>query len=244
MPHIRHLKNAPISEALLDIRVKARVGFGPADFGDLPAPLNAEYPKREEVKAMTMAFRVPASTPPEVKDLGLHGIFFRSDDKNFLTQFRTDGFTLNRLKPYTDWEDFFTRAQRLWEVYVEKAQPEFVTRLALRYINHVQLPSVIDDLRTYMQVPPLIPEGLPQAVNAFFWKVTIEDPDRGLSAHITQSLEPKDDNVTFLIDIDAFRSVDCGPRDPLVYETLSTLRGFKNQIFFSFLTEEAIGRFE
>lgn len=193
---------------------------------------------------MTMEFRVPAETTPLVQELGLHGVFFRSDDEKLLAQFRADGFTLNRLKSYTNLEGFFSRAQRQWNAYIEKAQPEFVTRLALRYINHVPLPSVIDDLRTYMQVPPLIPEELPQTVNGFFWKVTIEDSEKDISAHITQSLEPRDDNVTFLIDIDAFKSVDVDPRDSQVYETLSLLRRFKNEIFFSFLTEQAIGRFE
>ena len=244
MPSIRHLKNAPITEALLDIRVRAKAGFSSSNFADLPSPLSADFPKRAEYKATKVEMQIPASTPPEIQELGLQGIFYKSDDEKYVAQFRIDGFTLNRLKPYTSWEDFSSHAQALWEVYVEQAQPELVTRLALRYINHLPLPKDASALADFMQVPPYLPPELPQGVSAFYWRVTTEDLDRGISAHITQSLQRSEQDVILLVDIDAFRSMDCTPRDSSIFETLDLLRRFKNTIFFNLLTEETVRRFE
>ena len=154
MPSIRHLKNAPITEALLDIRVRAKAGFNSASFTGLPPSLSTDFPKRVEYNAIKVEMQIPADTPPEIQELGLQGIFYKSDDEKYVAQFRIDGFTLNRLKPYTSWDDFSAHAQALWEVYVEQAQPELVTRLALRYINHLPLPKDASALADFMLVLP------------------------------------------------------------------------------------------
>ena len=81
-------------------------------------------------------------------------------------------------------------------------------------------------------------------MSAFYWKVTTEDLDEGISAHITQSLQESEQDVILLIDIDAFRGMDCTPRDSSIFYTMDLLRGFKNTIFFNLLTEETVRRFE
>ena len=243
MPTPRHLRNAPITEALLDIRVKAAQATNPANFS-LPPSLQDAFPKREELRAATIELQFTPKKPPAVEEHGLQGFFFKSEDERVIAQFRTDGFTLNRLKPYTSWDDFFSRAKELWNSYIATAHPEAVTRVALRYINHIPLPSDGGHLANYMRVPPQIPEELPQDLGAFFWRITIHNVEESLSAHITQSLEFSNEVFTLLIDIDAFRNVDWTPNDPRVYEALNSLRGFKNRIFFGLLTDEAIRRFE
>ncbi len=64
-----------------------------------------------------------------------------SEDEVKLVQFRLDGFTFNRSKPYTSWEQVFPEAFGLWKEYVSLAAPEFVNRIAVRYINRLDLPS-------------------------------------------------------------------------------------------------------
>ncbi len=84
---------------------------------------------------------------------------------------------------------------------------------------------------------------MPQSVSAYFYRVTLNDTDKGLSANIVQSLEVVHE-VTLLLDIDAFCHGDWEPNDPKVYDTLSHLHDFKNQVFFNLLTEETLRRFE
>lgn len=94
------------------------------------------------------------STETKTRDLGLHGYFFRSDDGKNIAQFRIDGFTFNRLKPYTSLDDILPLAMEMWRVYCDTAQPEVVTRLALRYINYIPLPPSLRNFNEYLRAAP------------------------------------------------------------------------------------------
>lgn len=45
------------------------------------------------------------------------------------------------LRPYSNWEDFSTAAFNYLEKYIALAKPLLITRIGLRYINRVDLPS-------------------------------------------------------------------------------------------------------
>src|SRR5262249_50624374 len=109
MPIARHLRDAPITEAIIDFRVKARSAFDPKEFNRLKPELLARFPKMDEARFGSITFQFPptGATPPVMEAQGLQGVLFRSADEKLVTQFRTDGFTLNRLKPYSSWEELF-----------------------------------------------------------------------------------------------------------------------------------------
>ena len=112
MPTPRHLQNAPITEAIIDFRVKARPDLRAEDFAGVKDQLSNRLPKLEEMRGLQATFQVlkGKGQPPLVQDLGLQGYFFKSQDEKVIAQFRIDGFTLNRLRPYTSWEDIFPQA--------------------------------------------------------------------------------------------------------------------------------------
>src|SRR5579859_7697680 len=109
MPTPRHLREAPITEAIIDFRVKSRAGLDPAVFSGVRPSLADRFPRLNEQRGgkITFEFAPGAATPPVTEDLGLQGLFFRSADEKMIAQFRTDGFTLNRLRPYTSWNELF-----------------------------------------------------------------------------------------------------------------------------------------
>jgi len=244
MPEPRHLRSAPITEAIIDARVKARASFNPSAFVGIHAQIADRFPVKEERKGGQVTFRVGSTGPtePEFQDLGTQGFFFKSPDERLIAQFRNDGFTLNRLKPYTSWEDLFPIALDLWNLYVATAAPEAVTRIGLRYINHIMLPDGVIELNDYLRAVPPIPEELPQFLGPFQSRLTIHDPDAGCAAHVAQSFEPGHHGrgPTLLLDIDAFREVDMVPGDPEVVATITHLHDFKNKIFFSMVTEDTL----
>ncbi len=247
MPQPRHLRSAPITEAIIDLRVKANPELHVEQFSSLRSTLSNRFPKVEERRGGRITFQFSATPPkPTVEDLGPQGLFFKSADEKLIAQFRLDGFTLNRLKPYTSWEELIPIAMELWTVYCETASPQAVTRLALRYINHVPLPPDLTDFDKYLRAAPTVPSELPQDVSAFFSRVTIHDPDKDLAAHIVQTLEidPEKRNFILLLDIDAFREVHLSPADPDIITTFTYLHDFKNLVFFNLLTEEILRRFE
>ncbi len=246
MPQPRHLARAPITEAIIDYRVKARPEFRAEDFGAVRDHITARFPKVEERRGRTVSFKVGVPGSVQTQDLGLQGLFFKTADDKEIAQFRVDGLTLNRLKPYTSWSDLYPRARDLWSLYASVAQPLAITRLAVRYINHVPLPSSVSDFDEYLRAAPPIPPELPQTLSAFLSRVTVHEPEFGLAAHVSQALEIGADGrqATVIVDIDAFRASDLEPQAASIDETFDRLHGFKNHIFFNLLTETALRSFE
>lgn len=249
MPEPRHLSNAPITEALFDIRVKARPDFDVGRFQDLKGILVSRFPVVEEKRGgqFTFQFAPRADSHAMVEDLGIQGYFFRSPSDQLLAQFRVDGFTLNKLKPYTDWDHLFPVAIELWRMYIETARPQAVIRQALRYINHIRPPGDYIDFDEYLRAAPRLPPELPQTLAAFFSRVTVVDPELLVAAHIAQAFDPKTarDGVTIIIDIDCFKNVDILPEDEdTLIANFSDLRQFKNRVFFNYVTDRTLEMYE
>ena len=202
----RHLRNAPITESIIDFRVKARTGFRPEDFSNLKTKLANQFPMVQEHRLKQASFGLirGEAQPPVLKDLGIQGYFFKTSDEKTIAQFRIDGFTFNRLRPYTSWEEIFPQAMELWRLYANLCKPEVIMRLAVRYINQITMKGGTD-LETYLRTAPIIPKELPQYVRGFLTRITIYDPDKNIAANVIQALQDRKpgSELAVILDIDA-----------------------------------------
>ena len=249
MPAPRHLQNAPIAEAIIDFRVKARPEFRPEEFTNLQTQLSGRFPKVDEYRGLQATFGMiqGRGRPPVVQDLGFQGYFWKTSDEKTIVQFRVDGFTFNRLRPYTSWTELFPQALDLWHLYSRVSRPEVITRLAVRYINRIPLPAGVITFETYLRAAPAIPSELPQYISSFLTRVTIHDPQTDIVANVAQALEPntQEQRLMVILDIDAYKQSEFAiDDDPMIEQTLQQLRTFKNLIFFNSLTEETLRQFE
>ncbi|MBI2895166.1 MAG: TIGR04255 family protein [Deltaproteobacteria bacterium] len=247
MPEIRHLGNAPITEAVIDFRVRAQKEIRADGFAGLKDRLRGDYPVVEEQmwREAAVQFGPGRAVLSRTQDFGLRGLFFRSGDKLNVAQFRVDGFTFNRLAPYSTWEAIRPEVMRLWDLYVDAAAPEYIARLALRYINRLKLPIGIDGLGTYLTTPPRVPPGYPTQLRGFLSRLVVGRPPSSIAANIIHAIEsPQADGTTVIIDIDVYQEQDIESRDARIPEDLEALRTVKNEIFFATLTENAVRLYE
>lgn len=249
MPSPRHLRNAPITEAVFDFRVKARAELRAEEFATLQSQLADRFPTMQPRRGFQATFGIveAKARPPVVRELGLQGYFFKTADEKTVAQFRVDGFTFNRLHPYTKWEELFVQAMELWQVYSALARPAVITRLAVRYLNRIPLPPGPFELETYLRSAPIVPPELPQQVSGFLTRVTIHDPATDIFASIAQALEAyaHGQQSAVILDIDAFKQGEFGVEDHAgVEEIFNRLRALKNVVFFNSLTDEALRQFE
>ncbi|MDA2925099.1 TIGR04255 family protein [Acidobacteria bacterium AH-259-L09] len=247
MAEPRHLQNAPIIEAIIDFRVKLHAGFQAEQFSDLEERLRDRFPevKRRNLLESHFGVKEGKPIPPTTKYKGLYGFFFKSEDGRSVAQFRTDGFTFSRLKPYTKWERVFPEAYELWNSYVELASPEFITRIGVRYINRLNIPVPIKEFTQYLTAPPTVPEGLPRAVGNFLTRLVISEPETGIATNITQALEKvESDFATIILDIDTYKKKEFEIDDESIKPTFEKLREIKNRVFFSSITEDTVRLFE
>jgi uncharacterized protein (TIGR04255 family) len=247
MPSPRHLPNAPITEAMIDFRVKARTAFRPEEFTDLRGRLREQFPHVDEQRGLQATFGITKGQghPTVVQDLGLQGYHFKTLDRKTIAQFRVDGFTFNRLHPYTSWDELFPQAMELWRLYCCISVPDAITRLAVRYINRIVLPLGGVTFETYLRTAPVIPPELPQYVSSFLTRVTIHDPTANIAAHVAQALETSapGHQLSVILDIDAYKQREFSRDDPTIEQTFDQLRRFKNVIFFKSLTDDALRLF-
>ncbi len=231
------LKNAPIIEAIIDIRVKLSSDFDVTRIDGIYREISSEYPERQELRLIESRFHeegaVTVSAPK------LRGYRYSSSDKKQILQASIYGFTFSRLKPYIMWKHIREEAHRLWELYRDITTPEAITRVAVRYINNLSIPLPIKDFGEYLTAPPIVPEPLPQGITSFLNRVVIHEPSLDAHAIITQALEQVEGDVApVILDIDVFVLRPEGIEENKAWEALEKLRDFKNEIFFSSITNK------
>jgi uncharacterized protein (TIGR04255 family) len=182
--------------------------------------------------------------PAKMHDLGLDGFFFRSADAREVVQFRGDGFTFNRLTPYSSWDDIRPKAIRLFAMYLEVSRPLSVTRTATRYINRLAFPN--SRLSDYLTRQPSRAPGTDGTLLGFLDAVIVKESS-GATVSFSQRLERADgpDGVTAVVlDVDAFKEGRLDASTAAVEPALELLHDLKNRVFFGSITETAAGLFE
>jgi len=243
MAVIRHLERAPITEALVDFKTTLPDDFPVEKLGSFNQ-LKEDYPNREVQNAFQAQFRFGEkgtfeADPVTTKALSLRGYLFRSKDGR-IAQFRRDGFTFNRLAPYTTWEEVRDEALKLWGVYREVAQPERLERLALRYLNRLVVPPR-GDLDTYLAVTPPVVPGLPSHLASFLMRLAAFDPQSHYLSNVTLALEQDAADPTrsvIILDIEAYTDTGLGLTAEELLPILERLHVMKNETFFGCITEE------
>ena len=237
-------RNAPITEAALDVRVRL-----PKDRGldvleairDENYPVLHRRPVKVEFKVGTSESDPLAAPKSEILNTPL-GFAYATVDRKQVFQIRTDGFTHNRLEPYVDWDSFSQEAKRLWARYVAVARPETIEILGLNYLNQILVPlgaPFEEYFRTYIQVAP----DLPQAVNSYNLAFQLSWPgEEGILAFVGQSLAPpiKEGFVAMVLNIQAFKPLNRSAtevQEDEIWKTFNILRDVKNSVFESCITD-------
>lgn len=172
------------------------------------------------------------------------GWLFRSSNGQQVFQARLDGFSFNRLKPYEGWARFRDEARQLWNAYAAHAMPEFVTKVALRFINQIELTLPVQDFGQYLSSMVPTPGGF-STVCGFLTRVSVPDPGSPATATVTQLFDPGpgESKAKMILDIETASS----PRAPMspdeAWSVLESLRDLKNRCFFGSVTDKAIEAF-
>ena len=209
--------------------------------------LSLVHRKSEAMRQQQFGFQFSEDSQMKAttSDVGLVGYRLLSEDGRHIVQIRKDGFTFSRLQPYETWEGLRAEAKKAWQVYVNTVLPETVSRIAVRYINVLELPLPIGDLSDYVTAPPQLPPGLSQKVTSFFTRIVFSDPSINAAGILTQVVEGViADKAPFVLDIDVFRETECAADGDDCWNTLEKLRELKNQVFFEAITDRTAESFE
>lgn len=244
MPSYPPFPNAPLVEALLDIQVSPHAGAAFHLLESFCDAVAADYPERRHRKEWRTDVRVSddGDATGGALEGGVVGYVVTSKDGKQIAQARLNGFSFSRLRPYRDWDQFIDEAERLWRVYVETMAPAAIHRIALRYINRLEIPLPFVDFREYVLTAPDVAPGLPQGLSHFLMQLHFPSPEHEAVVIVTETVEPPiDDNkrLPFILDIDAVRTGDLEISDDTLWQKFERLHELKNQVFFLSTTEKA-----
>jgi len=209
---------------LLDLRVEL-----PAD-----TPLDAlaalqegeehRYPALNSRMQMHGRFTVGAQVAAEALSTPV-GYTFTSEDERQIFQARLDGFTFHRLAPYSQWPDFRQEAHRLWTVYRERLHPITVTRIALRYVNRLDLPETIRDLKEYLRTVPEVSPDLPHGLTGYLMQLQMPQDNAGTMLILNEAIvSPPRPNVTsVLLDLELMRPLQSTPDEAQLWQMIEEL---------------------
>src|SRR6516225_7844063 len=170
----QHHSKPPITEAIIDFQVRLPAGKSMAELEKCGTGETAQYPKRATDKrflGVSQSSSVTAIAQQQV-------LVFKSRDDKQVFEVHGQGFSFHRLAPYDRWETFRDEARRLWNLYRAVAQPTQITRMAVRYVNRLDLPGGPRfDLKQYFRTFPEISPELPRGVAGLFMQLDIPQED-------------------------------------------------------------------
>jgi len=242
----RHLGNAPVKEALIDIHVTPPDSLRPEDLEGVHSNFAERYPDKKRVAQGRFGVRIAEGVPETTSvEQDLLGYRFATQDGTRVAQFRRDGFTYSHLDPYENWNALCRGAEEMWAHYVSAAHPREAVRIGTRYINMMRFPITNGDLSDYLEFPPKKPPGQSGSVNNFLNRIVTYDDQLGATEIVTQGLEAyEDDCAPVVLDIDVFVNARFSVEDRELWDRLRGLRSVKNRIFFGGITEKAARCFE
>jgi uncharacterized protein (TIGR04255 family) len=237
--------NAPITEAVLDIKAKISDEITLETFEEFQAEIKDRFKERKTRHSFRADFPLSPGkdniTPPITQIGGADGYLFRSPKEDKIVQTRLDGFTFNKLRPYENWNSFRDEARLLWELYSKIAMPSRVEKIALRYINRIEIPLPFVDFNEYILINIQIPSTLPQGLSHFFMRLELPNEEIQAIAVITSTMQKTTESqkLPLIFDIDVQKNNIYTGEMSEMWKDFDLLRGFKNEIFFNSITEKA-----
>ena len=242
-----NLPNAPIVEAVIHWRAKAGRKLEPDDFlGKLKDRL-PNYPNSQRQQEVKLDSEISTSGSSfKIQQPHWHGFRFESKDKRHVAQFTSDGLAFSRLKPYQDWEQFESEAQRLWQIYVSLAGPPEIQRLGVRFINLVT-PASPETLKEILVCPPCSPNEMPLPIKEFMHRSTFSIPNHPYNLNVIQTIAPpksERESASVILDLDVFTTRAVENNQQQLKRRLQEMRWIKNKAFFTFVHTDAIAKFK
>jgi uncharacterized protein (TIGR04255 family) len=205
----RKYQAPPVVEAVCEFR------FAPGQPWDWTIPglmydkIKGAYPKKKQQNLMELQFQAKAEEAPPQVTGGIAKMQFLNDAETALVQVGPDMLAVNHLRPYPEWTKFKDMLFSNLEVYKQVALPKGVSRIGLRYINRVEIPSRTFLLPDYFNAFPLVPNPIPQRFAQFIQRTDIDYPDAQGQLRLILGTAPEtnDKVCAFMFDLDFYTNV-------------------------------------
>ena len=244
------LAKSPIIEAVLDIECDLPPGQQLADLENVARERYRDrYPKfQTQLLQEHKIESKPREEPKLSVRRGIQALQFLQEDGKQLVQVRNEGFSYNRLSPYTSFDDYLPEIQRCWQSYVELAAPVQIRIVRLRYINRILVPLIDGrvELDNYLRTGPRLPDEKTLRLSGFVNQQSAIEFETGNRVNILlTALPPEGETLPVILDNSAAAMGPGEPKDwPWILSKVMALRELMNQVFRNSLSESCLHLFQ
>lgn len=234
--------NPPITESLFDFQVEPNASITSENLEKLADQVVDFYPEKKPRRRFEsrFEFKEGEAGQSQTVDLGVEGFLCWNKDKNQALQFRLNSYSFSRLKPYQGWDVAYPEVIKYWESYLSVAKPISVRRLAVRFINMINIPAKKFELETYLTLPPQTPKIEGIDIRNFLTQVSFQIPEQGIQVTLIQTIGQSQDPIStpIILDIELGVDVQKNLEKTSMEKIFKDLRKAKNDIFEKCVTDQ------
>ena len=230
-------KKPPIVEAVVEVK------FSPPlsdkllrRWIDAVAP---RYARREDQIEVELTLHVEKSR--QQINQRFSGARLLTEDGADIVIVSKDSLSVTRLAPYTGWTALQELVLREVEEFRKLASDRTLTRLGVRYINRIDVPTTDGTFTPdpYLTLLPTRPEILAQGAAQGFSVSLVGCAVGDYMVNVNMGIAPPQliDHAALLVDVDAYREAEMDSRD--LGDILNGVRDVKNSVFESLITDQS-----
>lgn len=244
------LLNPPIVEAVIDIDcdMPLTLDLTSLETG-IKESLGTTYPTVRAIHLQGIHVEALDGVEPTIrKSQGLQGYQALVLGEKQIVQFRAQGFSFNKLSPYSSLDEYLPEIERTWGMFVEIAKPIQVKQIRLRYINRLILPMGLAniELNTYFSCGPNLPDDERLGMLGFLHQYSAIELATQNRANVVLAAQPiETGNLPVIFDIGVHVDAMLEPSNwQAISKAIQSLRLLKNSIFEKTLTKTCLDLFQ
>jgi uncharacterized protein (TIGR04255 family) len=245
---MKKLPHAPIIEAVLDIDCDMPPKFDLAGLEQVALEwFREKYPVIKKQYLEEFQIKMGQTEPANyLSKRAMRAFQFFQEGEKQIIQIRSNGFSFNRLAPYSSLDDYLPEIERTWKIFVGMASPVQIRTIQLRYINRIFLPLGPGgvNLSDFFKIYPTLPvENL--TLTGFINQYLASEKDTGNLVNVILTSQPVENGkAPMLFDNSAVwtGAAEVGNWAWILSKIIS-LRDLKNRIFENTLTEPCLNLF-
>lgn len=197
----RKYEASPIIEAICQFQFESDTSWDLTIPGLVYEKVNGIFPKRNQVEHLSIGLAASAGMiGQQIGALPL--VQFIQENGRTLMQVGQNLLTINHLQPYTSWQEYLPLIEVGLAAYKETVHPKKLLRVALQYLNRIELENPVN-LETYFKFYPFLGESLPQTHGAFVVGVQLpfENSRDLMNLQLTSVISNKPDVYAMILDL-------------------------------------------
>ncbi|MGH8548361.1 MAG: TIGR04255 family protein [Methylococcales bacterium] len=237
----------PITESVIELRMNSKVTM--TEQKKVVQRLKMKYPHVQEQKEVNVNIdQIPTGGYVTISGQP-QGFRLTSNDQTEIVLLSPTSVVSARLAPYLGWEVFSGEARLVWKIWKRYIKGRSVARIGVRYVNRIDIPSNGRDkirIEDYLTFYPKAPEISASPMQSYLIQVTVSTYNHLWTASITSTKVPPPllEHISFLLDIDVFRTQEIPIKDDELWTVINEARDIKNSIFQRCITPESERLFE